>query len=107
MVSAVLNRVSGEYACYLKTQRFGLDFRSVHKRGGGHKNPGDASPFKIVDVVHTARGTRTSIGECFNNRMATGGDFVAQVNRSRFGKGGFDVAAHFGPLVTQQCFEMI
>ena len=42
--------------------------------------------FKMAPVVHTARGTRSSIGERFDNKITGSGQFLAEWIRDRPGK---------------------
>ena len=68
------------------------------KRFGGHHHTGQATAFQVIDVVHTARRTRSSIGEGFDDRRTLGGDLVAQVDRGRLGERWLGVAQNGGAL---------
>jgi len=90
-----------EDARHVQPKSGALGLSGIPKLDRGGENPGDASAFKVVDVVHTARRARTSIGQRFDHRIALAGDLVAQIDGSRLGESRLAVAIHLGPQVEE------
>lgn len=74
---------------------------------GSDEDCRDSPDFKIVDVVHTARGTTASIGKSFDDDLALGGDLVSQVDRSRLGECRLAVAVNLGSDVREAVFDAV
>ncbi len=68
-------------------QSLGLGAGRIAELGGGKDRRRNAGFLKKDSVVHTARCTRPSIGQGFNNQMALLGQLLARVSRRRTGKG--------------------
>ena len=87
-IGAILNGVGNKHALHVwhaKCNRLGDGCLTKLGRSNEHRR--NAASFEINDVVHTARRTTASIGECFNNDIARDGNLVAQVDRRGFCKG--------------------
>ena len=87
VVGAVLDRVWREDPGGGVPERCGLGFGGVDETLGGHEDPRDTAPFKVADVVHTARRAAASIGERLDHRIARCGDLVAKIDRCGLGEG--------------------
>ena len=61
-VGSVLDRMFHEDPLRLKAERIPLNVGRVDEHVAGHENGGDAAPFEINGVVHTARRATASIG---------------------------------------------
>ncbi len=86
-IGAILNGVGNKHALHVWHAKYNrLGDGCLTKLGRGDEHRWNSSSFKINDVVHTARRTAASIGECFDNYVARNGNLVAQVDRRRFGK---------------------
>jgi len=97
VVGSILNRVRSEYSERVEAESGALGGSGITELHGGGEDRRDASSFKIVDVVHTARRTRASISERLDHSVALAGDFVAKIDGCRFGEGGFAIAIDLGP----------
>ena len=95
-VGPVLHWVRGERCGNLQPEGLRLGFGGVPEGIGGDYHSGKSPPFKIVDVVHTARRTRSSISECFNYSVALAGYLVAEVHRRRLSERRFDIPQDYG-----------
>ena len=90
-----------------KTQGVGLGHGSLDELGRRNEDAGDAPAFEINDVVHTARRTTASIGECLDDQRALGGDLLAQVDRRRFGERWLLEAQHLRAGLGEELLKLI
>ena len=79
-----------------KTECDRLRLRSIDELVGGDEHRGDATQFKIVNVVHTARRATASIRQSLDDHLTFRGDLVAEVNRRWLRERGFYVAFDVG-----------
>jgi hypothetical protein len=77
IVGAVLDGVRHEHPRRGDAKRSRLGIGCGHKRAGRNEDTGDTPAFQITDVVHTARRTAASIGQCFDDDVAGDRDLVA------------------------------
>ena len=80
---------------------------SVDELVGGDEHRRDATQFKIVDVVHTARRATASIRQGLDDHLTLGGDLMAKVNRCRFGKGRLHVSLNIRADPSQPFFDSV
>jgi hypothetical protein len=77
IVGAVLDGVRDEHPRRRDAERSSLGLGCGYKCAGGDEDTGDTPAFQITDVVHTARRTAASIGQCFDHHIAGDRDLVA------------------------------
>ncbi len=70
-----------------EAERLRLRFGGVFEHARGDKHRRNAARLEIGDVVHTARRTRPSIGQGFDDDLTALGDLTAQIRRRRLGEG--------------------
>ena len=85
---------STQIACGSKTKCVALRGRGLTKCFRGHKEGRQAAAFDIADVVHTARRTGTSIGQCFDHEVALTDDLLLKRIRSNARIGRFGIATY-------------
>jgi hypothetical protein len=71
--------MGGQYPQGMHPKSFTLGVGSLNKAIGGYENPGHTAVFQINEIVHTARCTRSSVGQGFYNGCTFGGNLLAQV----------------------------
>ena len=106
-VGPVLHGVWGERCRYVQPEGPRLGCDGVPEGIGGDYHPGKSPPFEIVDVVHTARRTRSSIGERLYYRVALAGYLVAEVHRGRLSERRFYIPPDCGASPAEVFFQTV
>jgi len=87
VVGPVLYRMRDVDGRGIEPERTRLALGAVDERFGGNEHAGNPAALEVDDVVHTARRARSSIGERFDDRVASRGDLVAEIDRRRLREG--------------------
>jgi hypothetical protein len=66
LVRAILDRVLDEHHRRVEAKCIALPFRRIDEDGSRNPYRGNAAAFEIRDIMRTARGARTSIGQPFH-----------------------------------------
>ena len=76
-------------------QRIGLHLSRVTKLRGRQRYRRPTLNLKPYRVMQTARGTGTSVGQRFHDKVIVAKDLCSEIVRCGFGKRGFCVALDF------------
>ena len=106
-VGPILHGVWGERCSYVQPEGPRLGCDGVPEGIGGDYHPGKSPPFQIVDVVHTARRTRSSIGERLYYCVALARYLVAEVHRGRLGECRFDIPQDCGAPLAEMFLQTV